>query len=96
MTSLNTSSISPTGGVQTSPALSFIDRCTIADRELGFIVERMVAVRDMLARETNPMGRELLENTLETLGDALHDLRGRQTILRNIHPVLERKMKEIA
>lgn len=95
MTSLK-SSISPTGGGQTSPALSFIDRCTIADRELGFIVERMVAVRDMLARETNPIGADLLKETWQTLGNVLHDLRGRQTLLKNITPVLRAKMKEIA
>lgn len=95
MTSLK-SSISPTGGVQTSPALSFIDRCAIADREIGFIVEKIVAVRDMLRREENPTGKELLEQTLETLSNAIHDFKGRQTVLRGIHPVIERKMKEIA
>jgi hypothetical protein len=95
MTSLNTSSISPTGGVQDRPALSFIERCAIADREIGYVVEKIVAVRDMLNREDNPTGRELIQQTLETLGNTLHDLRGRQTILRNIHPVLKQKMAEI-
>lgn len=95
MTSLK-SSISPTGGVQDRPALSFIERCAIADREIGYVVEKLTAVRDMLNREDNPTGRELLEQTLETLGNTLHDLRGRQTILRNISPVLKQKMAEIA
>ena len=96
MTSLNTSSISPTGGVQDRPALSFIERCAIADREIGYVVEKIAAVRDMLNREDNPTGRELLGQTIESLSNTLHELRGRQTILRNIHPLLKRRMKEIA
>lgn len=96
MTSLNTSSISPTGGVQDRPALSFIDRCAIADREVGFVVEKLTAVRDMLRREENETGKELLSQTVDTITDAIHDLRGRQTLLKNITPVLQQKMKEIA
>lgn len=96
MTSLNTSSISPTGGVQDRPALSFIDRCAIADRELGDLVNRLSAVRDMLRLEQNETGKELLKQTVETVSNAIHDLRGRQTILRNMRPVLKRKMEKMA
>ena len=96
MTSLNTSSISPTGGVQDRPALSFFDRCAIADRELGNVVDQLSAVRDMLRREENETGRELLAHTLDSVGDAIHNLRGRQTVLRNLHPILKRKLEEIA
>lgn len=96
MTSLNPLPISPTGGVQDRPALSFIDRCTIADRELGDLVNRLSAVRDMLRLEQNETGKELLKQTIETVSNAIHDLRGRQTILRNMRPVLKRKMEKMA
>jgi hypothetical protein len=89
------SSISPTGGGQTSPALSFLDRCAIADRELGFTVEKLEAVRDMLRRETNDTGKELIADTIAQISDAIHDLKGRQTILRNMHPLLQRKLAEV-
>jgi len=95
MTSLK-SPISPTGGVQDRPALSFIDRCHIADRELGCTVEKLVAVRDMLRAETNETGKELIVDTIAKISDAIHEMKGRQTILRNMHPLLQRKLAEIA
>lgn len=95
MTSLNTSSISPTGGVQDRPALSFMDRCAIADREIGYTVEKLVAVRDMLKVESNETGKELLVDTIAKVSDAIHELKGRQTILRNMHPLLQKKLAEV-